>query len=454
MSENDCIVARATAPGAAGVGIVRLSGSDALKIGNALMPRKRRPLTRDLANTFFHTTVHHPHSGKLIDDVIVLVFSAPNSYTGEDTVELQGHGGRVVVEQLLSAVLAAGARLAAPGEFTRRAFINGRLDLTQAEAVCDLVQAQSERAAQVARQQLDGALGREVGDYYEEAAAICAEIEYMLDFVEGELPGHFLATLAQRLSRWCVAVTKLLATRTEGQLLREGALVVLCGRPNAGKSSLLNALLRRERAIVHHTPGTTRDSLEEGFELNGVPLCLVDTAGLRASSGEVESAGITRARRLISQADLLIYLVDGSQPPDPLCATERESLPHKPTILVRSKSDLPPHNSALQEYGEHLAISVKTGQGLPELKAAILERLGVATHSETIPVALRHAEELRVALDEAQAAHRLIANEDSGELVLAAGHLRTATEALGRITGRVYSDDLLDLIFSRFCVGK
>ncbi len=449
------IAALATAPGPAGVCVVRLSGEGALALGDRLVPSARVKPSQREGGTFFHAAVTHPLTGERIDDAVILVYRGPHSYTGEDTVEFQGHGGSVPARRLLAAVLAAGARLAEPGEFTKRAFLNGRLDLTQAEAVCDLIQSKTERAAHVARAQLDGALGQQVGQLYEQVTELCAEVEHLLDFDEGELPDTFLTRAAARLAVLVGDVEQLADTWNEGHLLRDGALVVISGRPNAGKSSLLNALLGRNRAIVHAVPGTTRDAIEEGYALNGVPVRLVDTAGLRETGDAVEQEGILRARELIRQADLNLHLVDGSVPWDDAAAGEIAALPSRRVVVGLTKCDLPAAGECRLPAGVmQVSLSVKTGEGLAALKAALSAALGVEAEPHGVPVvSLRQVSELRQAVAQGRAAGAELAAGPE-KLVIAAGHLREAAEALGRIVGRVYSDDLLDRIFSRFCVGK
>jgi tRNA modification GTPase len=390
-----------------------------------------------------------------VDDAVLLVYRAPHSYTGEDTLEIQGHGGSLPSRRLLAAALAAGARLAEAGEFTKRAFLNGRLDLTQAEAVCDFIQAKTERAAQVARAQLDGALGQRIGLLYDQMVTLCADVEHLLDFDEGELPATFAAAAGSALMARVAEIEGLVASWDEGHLLRDGALVVICGRPNAGKSSLLNALLGRNRAIVHAVPGTTRDVIEESCALNGVPLRLVDTAGLRLTDNEVEREGIERAHELMRQADLTLFLVDQSVPwPEDELAAHGALHPAR-TVVVQTKCDLP-SAGALPALGErtHVCLSTVSGAGLDALRAAICEKLGLAHESsgQTV-VTLRHVTELRQAARQAREAAETL-SEGPDRLVISAKHLREAAEALGRIVGRVYSDDLLDTIFGRFCVGK
>lgn len=449
------IAAIATAAGAAGVCVVRISGQGALDVGDRLVPAARLKPSQREAGTFFHAVIVHPDSQERIDDAVILVYRAPHSFTGEDTLEIQGHGGSVPSRRLLEAVLAAGARLAGPGEFTKRAFLNGRLDLTQAEAVCDFIQSRTDRAAHVARAQLDGALGQRIGALYERVLAVCADVEHLLDFDEGELPDTFLSLTAGRVERAVLELERLAATWNEGHLLRDGALVVISGRPNAGKSSLLNALLGRDRAIVNAAPGTTRDVIEEGYALNGVPVRLADTAGLRETGDAVEREGIDRARDLMLQADLNVHLIDGSVAADDALRRELDRLPARRTLIGVTKCDLP-KAALLPLPGDRMQVklSVKTGAGLDELKAAMARLLGVDMEAQGQPVvALRHVTELQESAAQGRAACAALTSGPKG-LVLAARHLRDAAEALGRIVGRVYTDDLLDMVFSRFCVGK
>lgn len=449
------IAAIATAPGAAGVCVVRVSGAGALALGDRLVPFSSRKPSQREGGTFFHARVVHPLRGEAIDDVLLLISRAPHSYTGEETLEIQGHGGSLPARRLLEAVLAAGARLAEPGEFTKRAFLNGRLDLTQAEAVCDLIQARTERAAQVARAQMEGALGQRIGGLYERATGLCAEVEHLLDFDEGELPERFAQSMAERLDILIGEIDALASSWNEGHLLRDGALIVISGRPNAGKSSLLNALLGRNRAIVHDEPGTTRDAIEEGFAINGLPLRLVDTAGLRETEHEVEHEGIERARSLMRQADLNIHLIDQSVPWDTETESELQEVPPARTVVGLTKCDLPSVVGVpVSEGWTYVRLSAKTGEGMDALRLAVIEKLGLDYEPQGQPVvALRHVEELRASSRRAREAAEALAGGPEA-LVIAANLLREAAEALGRIVGRVYSDDLLDAIFSRFCVGK
>ena len=450
------VAAVATAPGPAGIAIVRLSGPDAWIIA-ARVARPPEPLPdwAAAAGRALHVRFAHPHSGETLDDGLLLVFRAPRSYTGEDVVELQGHGGSVAARRLLEAVLAAGARPAPPGEFTRRAFLNGRLDLTQAEAVLDLSQARTDRAAQAARAQLDGRLGTEIRAHYATLAVIAADIEALLDFSEEEVPDGFLQEADARLARLLEPLRELIRSWHAGHLLRDGALVVISGRPNVGKSSLLNALLGRNRAIVSEQPGTTRDSIEENLVLEGFLVRLVDTAGLRETACAIEAEGVARAGALVEQADLNLHLLDGSRALDAEDGRQLARLSPARTLLAVNKSDLSPRldTEALAGW-QAVSISARAGHGLAALREALAGRLGLqGAAAMGAEVAARHREELERAAEAIGEARLLLGGAADG-LVLAAQRLRGAALALARITGNVWSEDLLDAVFSRFCVGK
>ena len=424
----DTIAAIATAPGRGGVAIVRVSGPDAWIVAERVTGRH---LTDADAGRF------HRARFASVDDGLLLVFRGPRSYTGEDAVELQGHGGSVAPRRVLEACLAAGARLARRGEFTARAFLNGRLDLSAAEAVIDLVDARTERAADDAFARLGGALTRPFERLYAEAIDLSSQLEHALDFSEEELPTEFDVRLRARVTELKAEVERLMATAREGRLLREGARVVLAGAPNAGKSSLMNALLGTDRAIVNAAAGTTRDAIEEGLVVGGWPICLIDTAGLRTTADPIEAEGVARAQALIAQADVVLALD---------CEMPGALNVHAKCDLDRSLADVAPGV---------LRVSAKTGEGLPELKCALAERLAqlAVDGDETCgaDVTTRQRELLEKAAAAFTRAHAQFAETD---YVVAANEVRTAAEELGRLVGKTYSDDLLEALFSRFCVGK
>jgi tRNA modification GTPase len=442
-SENETICALATAVGGA-LSVIRLSGAVSLGVACRLwrgrgvlgVENARRLLLGELRDL----------SGSLIDVSCLAVYMpGPHSYTGEDVVEFHLHGGPIPARLALEAIQSCGVRSAEPGEFTRRAFLNGRLDLTQAEAVEQMVDAESRQALSLANRQLAGELRQVVEGYYQELELLLSEVESRLDFPEEELDWMSTEELLGRLDARKNALLELASTRREGEILRDGARLVLSGAPNAGKSSLLNRLLGRERAIVSPTPGTTRDTVEADFVLRGIPLHLVDTAGIRGEgAGAVELDGMARAKASAAEADLVIWLVDSSDP----APMRWPGWEHRGVVLeVFSKCDLSPAPAGA------LGISSRTGEGLEALSAEIEKRLlgSPAGSGSLLAVSARHAallEESVRALDECRP---LL---ESREWELAAIPLRQAIAALGRITGKTPDPDVLDTIFHRFCIGK
>ena len=446
------IAALASAPGLGGVALIRLSGEGVYAIADRLAPRLSPPPSDRPVGTFAYATLRGPE-GEALDDAVLLFYRAPHSYTGEDTVELCVHGGTVVPQRVLDALFRLGARPAGPGEFTRRAFLNGRLDLTQAEAVADLIAAKTPRAEQAARANLHGRLSNALTPLYDDALTLSADVEHLLDFDEGELPPDFADQARERLADLADRAHALLATWRQGRLLRQGALVVLAGPPNAGKSTLLNALLGADRAIVSPEPGTTRDSIEEALDLDGVPLRLVDTAGLRDAPGDIERQGVARAKDLIARADVVLCLLPPGEdsPPD---------LPPA-AILLRTKSDLLPNTSGTQGPGTverpEAAISALADPEGARAAVFALLRQALATQQGERDAATLATERQYAGLAQTLAALQdARASLDRGEpgLVPAAQRLRDAADALGQILGRVYADDLLDRLFSHFCIGK
>ncbi len=444
------------------MGIVRVSGSPSTSlrtgkvwnIADEIFQGLEKPSAAK-GGTFLHGRVVDA-KGKEIDDALCLIFRAPHSYTGEDTVEIQGHGGAVVLKNILRRALEAGARMAEPGEFTKRAFLNGKMDLVQAEAVADLIHARSDRAAAAALEQLEGSLSGQFNTLYDQFVDIAADLETTLDFVEDELPDTVFPTLGRKLDESFQTLEKLLSTWDEGRLLREGARVVIMGRPNAGKSTLFNALLGSDRAIVTTIAGTTRDVIEEGFVLDGIPLRILDTAGLREAECEIEREGIRRAREHSAAADIALYLIDSSQPVSPEDEEHLAKLDPKRTVIIINKTDCrdPNFNFQLSNF-QPLETSLLSGVGIADLQSAISEKLGGVSNTPAHAViSERHRNLLEMARVELELAkEQLTGLEDEG-VALAAEHLRSALEHLGQVTGRTYHDELLNNVFSRFCIGK
>ena len=442
MIAGDTIAAIATAPGRGGVAVVRVSGSEALSIAVRLTGKGSK--FQDASSKFQVLRLYSPQPETsnlkpetFLDEAVVLLFKSPHSYTGEDVVEFQCHGGTVTPRRVLEACLAAGARLARRGEFTERAFLNGRLDYAQAESVLDLIDAKTARAADAALEGLSGRRAREARALYERALDLSTRIEHALDIDEGELPDDFLPSVMSSVSRLKSSLREAVRRSAEGRLLKSGALVVLAGPPNAGKSSLLNALLDENRAIVSDIPGTTRDSIEAWIDLGGWPIRLVDTAGIRESKDEVEGEGVKRSEELLSKADLVLWLGDPS-------SVSRLS---SPVLKLHPKCDL--------GRGEGLNVSAKTGEGLDELKRAIVAKLEekvVSSDDGDVPegdVVAYH--EALALLGEGHETGDVRREED---LVLLANAVRAAAGRLGEAIGATYSSDMLDNLFSRFCVGK
>jgi len=435
---RDTVAAVATPAGRGGIGIVRVSGPAVPRIAAAVLGRL--PAARQATLSVFADA-----NGERLDEGIALYFPAPHSYTGEAVLELQGHGGPVVTHEVLRAVLDAGARLAEPGEFTRRAFLNGRLDLAQAEAVADLIDAASREAARSAMRSLAGEFSAAIHGLVADLTELRALTEAMLDFPEEEVDSLHRSDAQARLARLRAALEDVLARSRQGNLLRAGIHVVLAGRPNVGKSSLLNRLAGEERAIVTAVPGTTRDALRESIQLDGVPIVVVDTAGLRESGDEVERLGMLRTRSEMERADVVLVVLEAGTLEEPA-----GSLPVAGTrITVVNKIDLVA-DSAAGRQGEAIHVSAKTGAGLDALRQALLTAAGWTARGESVFLAReRHLRALNVARGHLEAA---AARDLQWEFF--AEELRLAQEALGSVTGRVSADDLLGEIFSRFCIGK
>ena len=455
---QDTIAAIATPPGEGGIGIVRLSGPDALEVASRVFSPSSSADPRQCAShTIHHGHVVEPDTGAVIDEAILLLMRAPRSYTGEDVVELHGHGGRVPVQAILNAVLRHGARPALAGEFTRRAFLNGRLDLAQAEAVLEVVRARTEAGLAAAVRQLRGGLSEQVDGLRAELLSVLASLEASVDFPEEGLDFPAVGELEKRIYRIEEGVGVLVQKARDGRLLREGATVVIAGRPNVGKSSLLNALLGRERAIVSVVPGTTRDTVEEELEIRGFPIRLIDTAGLREEPQDpIEMEGLHRTREALGRADLTIVVVDGSEPIAPVDLKAWSESP-QPRILAVNKSDLEPAvlSAVYQDrFGvEPLSTSALTRQGVEGLRSEISRLLGGDAAGEAIMmVGPRHREALERAERQLERARGCLGEGISVEL--AALDVRGALCALGEIVGETVTEEILDQIFRDFCIGK
>ena len=451
---QETIAALATPPGEGALAVIRISGPQSLVVADAVFQGTKSPSNIQERNLTFGRIIDA--KGEVIDEVLLTVFRNPRSYTGEDLVEISGHGGSFVASRVLAAVLEAGARMARPGEFTERAFLNGKLDLTQAEAVMDLISAGTPRAARAAAAQLEGRLGQEIHALRGELLECVAHLEAFIDFPEEGIDPESGVALRRRMERIAERFAILLATADEGRLLREGITLALCGAPNAGKSSLLNRLLGAERAIVNETPGTTRDTIEERASLGGYPFRVIDTAGLRETVDAVEQEGVRRAKYAAEQADLRIHLVDASSLTD---ATTIPSPLFDDEILVYNKSDLLADRVALP--GE-IIISCRTGEGIESLIQTITSKVTghskgeKAAYGENVQdgaaINARHQGCLKRASSSLEAAMALLGAGDPPELV--AVELRSTLGAVGEVVGEAGTEEILGKIFSSFCIGK
>ncbi|MGD2032638.1 MAG: tRNA uridine-5-carboxymethylaminomethyl(34) synthesis GTPase MnmE [Gammaproteobacteria bacterium] len=452
IGDGDTIVASATPPGRGGLAVIRVSGPAAIEVSRQVagsLPPPRRLSRRTLL----------AGDGLPVDDGMVVVFPAPRSFTGEDVVELHCHGGPVIVDLLLQSLLSSGARMARPGEFSRRAFLNDRMDLAQAEAVADLIEAGSSQAARAALRSLQGEFSDRVHRLAESVTELRVYVEAAMDFPEEEIDFLSDATVADRIEALSKAFTELTASATQGALLREGMTVVLAGAPNVGKSSLLNRLTGQPSAIVTHLPGTTRDVLRERISIEGMPLHVIDTAGLRDAVDPVEAEGVRRARQEMEKADLVLLLVDAAETdPDTVIEMRDMSIPEEvPVTVVRNKVDLtsepPGVRSPDGAGGPTIGISALHGQGIADLRRHLEERVGYEPAAEgAMSARRRHLD----ALDRARGHVRRGAIQllEHGAPELMAEELRLAHHCLGEITGEISSEDLLGRIFSSFCIGK
>lgn len=449
FENHDTIAAIATAPGRGGVGIVRVSGKQAGTIAEAVLKRVPKP-------RYAHFTPFYGDNDTVLDEGIALFFPGPNSFTGEDVLELQGHGGPVVLQWLLNRVVQLGARLAEPGEFSKQAFLNDKLDLAQAEAIADLIEASSEQAARSALRSLQGDFSAQVNQLVEALIQLRLYVEAAIDFPEEEIDFLSDGKVAGQLQHILERLHQVFASAQQGVLLREGMSVVILGRPNAGKSSLLNALSGRESAIVTDIAGTTRDIVREEIHIDGMPLHILDTAGVREATDQVEKIGIERAWQALDNADRVLVMLQAGEAIHAEDQAILDKLPHHiPVTLVRNKIDLIGHAPMVEQDGERTVIwlSAKHKQGLELLRDHLKTVMGFAQTSEGVFMARkRHLEALQTALQWTENGLFQLQQFAAGELL--AEDLRLAQEALSEITGRFTSDDLLGRIFTSFCIGK
>lgn len=456
MYKEDTIAAVATPPGEGGIAIVRISGPDAEQIVGTIFYQNRGTVGRLKSHTLYHGKIRDPRSDAVLDEVLLTVMRKPRSYTGETVAEIHCHGGVFVVREILRVILSQGARHAEPGEFTKRAFLNGRIDLAQAEAVRDLIQARTQRGVSLAVKQVEGGISDWVDGMRNSLLDCLVQVEAAIDFPEEEIELLKRHELIQKISKFKDKIRAIIGTYEWGRLYREGARVCICGRPNVGKSSLLNALVGEERVIVTPVPGTTRDVVEESVNLGGLPVVLWDTAGLRETENQVERIGVDLSRRYIDKADLVMLVLDGA---NELTADDESLLTkidNRMTVVV-NKDDLPRKLSRkaiepFQTAGVY-SVSAKLGSGIEALKNGLRDTLlGVSAEAPIVITNLRHKSALircENALENAQVS---LGQNQSAEFV--AVDLNDAKEALEEIVGRIDNDDVLEQVFREFCIGK
>lgn len=447
-SPSETIAALATPVGTSAIAVVRASGSDVARLTREVFGQTPPPRLASHAD-------YRLKNGEILDDVLFTFFAGPNSYSGEDTLEISCHGNPLIASRMLEDLLARGCRAAEAGEFTRRAFLNGRIDLSQAEAVMDLIHARSERALAAANQQLRGSLGRRMEELIALTLNCLAQIEAYIDFPEEDLPPENREVLRAQIEQLLGGVSRLRATSRYGEVLRSGVKTVIIGEPNAGKSSLLNRLVGRDRALVSPEPGTTRDYLEEFLTVGPHVLRLVDTAGLNPAPTSIERRGIDKTLEQAAEADLFLWVVDATRPMPTLPPGLAGRLSEKTTIVVFNKLDLAPGFEAPAVPYPSRALSALSGAGVEELVAELVARadaLRVEVGDEVIAINARHEDALRRASEAIEAVRRGVSEAEPIELV--ASNLRDALACLGEIAGRVDNERMLDVLFSSFCIGK
>jgi tRNA modification GTPase len=460
MKNEATICAISTPIGEGGIGIVRISGRDAIPIADKIFFSKKNKKLSSLASHTIHYGEIRDNSSERIDEALVSIMKAPNTYTKEDVIEINCHGGALSLKRVMELVIKNGARLAEPGEFTKRAFLNGRIDLAQAEAVMDIISSKTDDSLRLAVNQLSGILSKRVNAIREELISIIASIEAAIDFVDEDIEFISRDEIGKRIKSAVDEIEALITTADEGRIYKEGIATAIIGRPNVGKSSLLNALLKEERAIVTPVPGTTRDVIEEWVNIKGMPLRILDTAGIRHTEDIVEMEGVKRSREAIKMADIILLLIDGSVKLNGEDKRLIEEVKDKRLIVLLNKSDLPSlvKKSDIEKLlpdKEMVSVSALTGEGVDSLKAVIHELLfkGRITAGERpIITNLRH----KTALEKTKSSLENLQNSIKGNMSeeFLAVDLRAALNALGEITGETATEDILNRIFEEFCVGK
>lgn len=460
MFSDTTIAAIATPLGEGGLAVIRISGADALAVADKVFlpvgKSSRKPSAADTHTIQFGKIIR---GDQVIDEVLLAVLRAPRTFTREDTVEISCHGGLLPAKLVLDTILQNGACLAEPGEFTKRAFLNGRIDLAQAEAVADVIHSRTELALTAANEQLAGKLSQRINQVRDDLMHALAHVEAHIDFPDEDISPDTKENLLRRLEDGVAFMDELIHTANEGQLLRRGIRAAIIGRPNAGKSSLLNQLLGRDRAIVSHIPGTTRDTIEETANIRGLPVIFIDTAGLRESHDEIEREGIRRSRQSLAQAELILHVFDASEPLSDADKNYLAEFADKKRILVLNKTDLPTKLELPKEPIAHHAplvtVSCTNGNGIEQLKDAIKSLIWAGEiKSEMLQVMInsRHQEALQRARVAVRAAADALAADATLELV--AMDLRIGANAVGEVVGKTTTEDLLDVVFSTFCIGK
>ena len=459
---DDTIAAIATPTGVGGIGKIRVSGPEALLVGARVFRNaKNKKLEQVKSHTIHYGSLINPETDVTIDQVVALVFKEPHSFTGENVVEFDCHGGSLVLKKVLEVILDNGVRLAEPGEFSRRAFVNGKMDLSQAESIMDIINAKTEKSLEIALDQLTGQLSAEINSLRQQVISLLAHLEAAIDFPEDEINGFSTAEIGSRIEEIKKGINKLLETSNRGKMFKEGIRTVIAGKPNVGKSSLLNYLLEEKRAIVTDVPGTTRDTIEELVNIEGIPLQIIDTAGLRATEDAVEKIGVEKTRSSLQKADLALFILDLSQGIENEDLTVYNLIKDKPLIVLVNKTDLEEKKITTEEIKKYFSghrcirISIKKQEGLLELKENIIEEImkeEINSNHDILISNLRHQQALEKARQAIGNAKESYNNEMPFDFLTI--DLKACLEQLGRITGETVSEDIIDQIFSDFCLGK